>query len=216
MYSRTVVTSRLSLAVLLPILGSLQEMSAEPGSSATGGAVDLVPELVPQLDTLVSYRISLVAKMLERRLSRMLNERFGLTVAEYRVLGQVVMRPQSTISSIATITFVDKAQVSRSVASLEQQMLVSRSVSPSDRRSPELTATRSGQMLIRAIAPLRYAEEDEIFNGASLNATDIAGFTDTLEKLFAALVELGEAPARLTRAQRRNAIRRARAADFDP
>jgi DNA-binding MarR family transcriptional regulator len=166
-------------------------------------------EDVMRLDNLLSYRISLLAKLLERQLARLLAEQFGLAVAEYRVLGQVVMRPQSTIGAISTRTLVDKAQVSRAVAALEEQKLLSRRLVNNDRRSPVLTATRSGRALVRRIAPLRHAGERELLS--LLDDPDAARqCAETLNRLFQMLIESTDEGAEPTVTQRREAIRRRR------
>jgi DNA-binding MarR family transcriptional regulator len=164
---------------------------------------------VLRLESMLSFRISLLSKLLERQLARLLAEQFGLAVAEYRVLAQVVMRPQATIGTISTRTLVDKAQVSRAVAALEEQKLLSRTLLNNDRRSPVLTATRSGRALVQRIAPLRHAEERELL--ALLDDPDAARqCAETLDRLFRLLTEsIGEG-AEPTATQRREAIRRRR------
>ncbi len=178
-------------------------LRATSTSTAAGDASVLA------LEQLVAYRLSLLAKLLERRLARLVGGEFGLAVAEYRVLAQIIMRPQSTVREIAARTLVDKAQVSRSVAALEEQRLVTRSIPTTDRRSPILTATRSGKALVRKIAPLRQAEEREILQG--LTAEAVTQLRETLDLLFDKLVEPADDAAQPTAAQRRAALRQQRA-----
>lgn len=177
--------------------------------SAATPAQPTSDDMILALENLVSFKISLLAKLLERRLARLVGGQFGLSVAEYRVLAQVIMHPGSTVRAIAARTLVDKAQVSRAVASLEEQKLIVRSVSIRDRRSPVVSPTRSGKALIRKIAPSRLAQEDEII--AQLDSSTAEEFRRTLTILFDAFIEGTDESPVLTAAQRRESIRSERA-----
>jgi DNA-binding MarR family transcriptional regulator len=157
-------------------------------------------------ETLFSFRVSIVAKLLDRRLARLLGERFGLAVAEYRVLAQITTWPRSTVRAIAARTFVDKAQVSRAVAVLEEQDLIARVTQSTDRRSPVFTATRSGRALMNRILPLRQAQERELL--AHLGEPGAHALTESLRSLIDWLAEpLAESEPEPTATQRRQAIR---------
>lgn len=161
------------------------------------------------LESFLSFRVTILAKLLERRLARMLSERFGLAVAEYRVLLQVALRPGATVRAISARTFVDKAQVSRVVAALEEQDLIKRSTRDNDRRSPEFTLTPSGRALIIRIAPLRRQQEQAL--GDHLGAAGAEQLATTIQSLIEMLSGPGresEPPApEPTAMQRRRAIR---------
>jgi DNA-binding MarR family transcriptional regulator len=103
------------------------------------------------------YKISLVAKLLDRRTTRMLAEEFGLSVAEWRVLAQLAMCECSSVRDLAEQAWVDRAEVSRATASLVRRGYVKRYENPDDRRGPLLSCTRSGQALFRKIRPKRAA-----------------------------------------------------------
>jgi DNA-binding MarR family transcriptional regulator len=158
------------------------------------------------LESFISFRVTILAKLLERRLARVLGEQFGLAVAEYRVLAQITMRPRSTVRAIAARTFVDKAQVSRVVAVLEEQDLVKRSTHSADRRSPEFTATTSGRALMTRIVPLRQQQEREL--GEHLGAESAAALAGSVQSLIALLTDPDREPEpEPTAMQRRRAIR---------
>jgi DNA-binding MarR family transcriptional regulator len=159
-----------------------------------------------RLETFFSFRVSILAKLLDRRLARLVGEQFGLALAEYRVLAQITMRPQSTVRAIAARTFVDKAQVSRAVAVLEEQGLIARTISDTDRRSPEFRATRSGRALMNRIVPLRLAQERELAD--HLGRTELTRLAATFQPLIDLLAEpSAEGEPELTASQRREAIR---------
>ncbi|WP_375500033.1 MarR family winged helix-turn-helix transcriptional regulator [uncultured Jatrophihabitans sp.] len=159
-------------------------MAAKPAGSTTRTrtSVRVAPELAAlELEQLVTFRVSLVAKLLERRLAKLVSE-FDLAVAEYRVLAQIAMRPGCTVREISARTLVDKAQVSRSIATLERRELITRSVPSTDRRSPVLFITRSGRGLIRRIAPRRQAEEQQIL--AEMSPASVVELDRNLRDLF--------------------------------
>jgi DNA-binding MarR family transcriptional regulator len=144
------------------------------------------------LENSISFQVSVLAKLLDRRLARLVVDRFDLTVAEYRVLAQVMLFPQSTVRAIAERTYVDKAQVSRAAAALEAEAYITRDMLDHDRRSPVFTVTRTGRALLNRIIPLRQAQEAELAAGlepAELQALQI------LPALIDALGDPGEPKA---------------------
>lgn len=171
----------------------------------------LVAEDILALESFFSFRVSIVAKLLDRRLARLVGDQFGLAIAEYRVLAQITMWPRSTVRAIAGRTFVDKAQVSRAVAVLEEQNLIGRVTPSSDRRSPVFTATRSGRALMNRIIPLRQAQERELVGHLGRAGAD--AMTESLQVLIDWLAEpLGDGEQEPTASQRRQAIRNDRVA----
>ena len=160
-------------------------------------------------EQLLSSRVSILSKLLDRRLARLVGDTCGLAVAEYRVLAQVLVHPQSTVRAIAARTYVDKAQVSRAVAVLADQGLIERSVAAADRRSPVFAATPAGQQLVREITPMLRQQEDELVAG--LDGTELATVLAAMDKFIAQVAPPPEHRAEQTVAQRRQAIRAARA-----
>ena len=94
----------------------------------------------------VAVRLSFVAKLFDRYLTRQLSES-GLTVAEWRVMAQLSAVDQNTIRELASQAWVDRAEVSRAVASLERRALVVREPNAQDKRSPRFSLTPAGRAL---------------------------------------------------------------------
>lgn len=155
--------------------------TTEPTDAAPTRRAQPIDDIL-DFESFLSFRVSVLAKLLDRRLGRLVGEQFGLALAEYRVLAQVTMRPKSTVRDVAARTFVDKAQVSRAVAVLEEHGLIGRTMSGTDRRSPEFTTTRAGRALMNKIIPLRRAQEDELT--AQLGRADLAALTDACQRLI--------------------------------
>jgi DNA-binding MarR family transcriptional regulator len=103
------------------------------------------------------YRISLVARLLDRRTTRMLAQEFRMSVAEWRVLAQLAMSSPSSVRDLAEQAWVDRAEVSRASASLVRRGYVRRLSNPRDRRGPLLASTSAGNAVFRRIRPRRAA-----------------------------------------------------------
>ena len=94
----------------------------------------------------VAVRLSFVAKLFDRYLTRQLSES-GLTVAEWRVMAQLSVVAENTVRELASQAWVDRAEVSRAVASLERRGLLVRHANAQDRRSPRFSLTPAGRAL---------------------------------------------------------------------
>ncbi len=103
------------------------------------------------------YRITLLAKLLDRCTTRLLQTNSGLSVAEWRVLAQLALESPSSVRQLAEQAWVDRAEVSRAAASLERRGLIQRQANEKDRRSPLLYCTPDGIEVFRRVAPSRTA-----------------------------------------------------------
>ena len=129
------------------------------------------------------YRITLLAKLLDRCTTRLLLANSGLTVAEWRVLAQLVIASPASVRQLAEQAWVDRAEVSRAAASLERRGHVERQENPKDRRSPLLYCTDQGRALARRVTPSRHAFHKSL--------TDLLPGAQT-EELEAALLVLAK------------------------
>ena len=102
------------------------------------------------------YRITLLAKLLDRWNTRLLLSNSGLSVAEWRVLAQLSHASPASVRQLAEQAWVDRAEVSRAAASLEQRGVIERRDNPKDRRSPLLYCTDRGRALARKVSPVRH------------------------------------------------------------
>jgi DNA-binding MarR family transcriptional regulator len=103
------------------------------------------------------YRVTLLAKLLDRWNTRLLQENSGLSVAEWRVLAQLSNVSPASVRQLAEQAWVDRAEVSRAAASLERRGIIERRDNPKDRRSPLLYCTESGRALASKVSPVRQA-----------------------------------------------------------
>lgn len=163
-----------------------------------------MPERLPDLESLVSFRFSIVAKLWDRRLADLVNQSFGLSVAEYRVLAQLGLHPGSTVRTLSTRTLMDKAQVSRTITDLEDADLVARSVSQTDRRSPEFVLTGPGEQLLEQIVPVRLAQEQELLSRLE---PSVAEALSVALDVLAAELDIEKVPRGIGTKDRRRAAR---------
>lgn len=93
-----------------------------------------------------SFRISLVAKVMDRLTLRHMAKHTDLSMAEWRALSRIASSSTGkTVGQVAELAWADRAEVSRAAASLEARGFVSRRKNPADKRSPLFTLTPPGE-----------------------------------------------------------------------
>lgn len=122
---------------------------------------------IDQLD-FPTFRISLLAKIMDRVTIRTLSQQTDLSYAQWRVLARLgLMQGGGTVRDIATLAWVDRAEVSRAVSALEVLGLVARKDNPRDRRAPILTLTAQGERVYRDVLGKRTAFHEHLLEGLS-------------------------------------------------
>lgn len=123
---------------------------------------------IDQLD-FPTFRISLLAKIMDRVTIRTLSQQTDLSYAQWRVLARLGLMPGGgTVRDIATLAWVDRAEVSRAVSALEELGLVARKDNPRDRRAPILTLTAPGERVYRDVLGKRTAFHEHLLEGLSM------------------------------------------------
>ena len=130
--------------------------------------------------------------MLSNRLSRAffdeVETRYGVSIAEWRVILTLVSEPGLSGSDITNRWAMEKMSVNRAIQRLVDSGNVARSRDPEDRRSYRLTLTAKGRKLYEKIAPSankRYAELTSAISGEELEA-----LVATLRKMIARAEDL--------------------------
>lgn len=89
-----------------------------------------------------------IADMLSRRTDQVLQERLGMSLAQYKVLQQIAARPGITQRQVADLLFQTEAAVSRQVGLLCSKDLLILKVNKANRRERNLyTAAKAGKLL---------------------------------------------------------------------
>ena len=97
------------------------------------------------------YRLLLLARMIDRQASRKLQADFNISLAEWRVLAFVGVSGPSTAATIGTHGRIDRAEISRAVAALENKGLATREPHPTNRRKLIIKPTERGEALFEEV-----------------------------------------------------------------
>lgn len=118
-------------------------------------------EVVPfALADFFPYRLAVLAEHVSQAVAQLYGDRFQITRAEWRVLAALGANNGMAAKDIGAYSTLDKMQVSRAVARLEETGLITRATDDADRRAKILTLTVSGRALFQKIVPLARARED--------------------------------------------------------
>ncbi len=113
------------------------------------------------------YRLSVATNRISRAFARRYSQRFGLSIAEWRVLAVLGSFAPLSSNEICERTAMDKAKVSRAVALLTGKGLVDRAAHPSDQRLLRLSLSAQGQATFEAVVPIAQRLEAELLEGLS-------------------------------------------------
>jgi DNA-binding MarR family transcriptional regulator len=134
-----------------------------------------------RLQDYLPYRLSVAANAVSRLIARAYEARFGLKIAQWRLIAVLADEGPLTQQSLCGRTLMDKVRVMRAAQGLVRRGLVRRLPNRSDRRSHRLALTRSGERIHRAIVPLALEHEARLLRG--LDPQDIARLERLLRQL---------------------------------
>lgn len=140
------------------------------------------------LDAYLPYRLSTASNAVSRLIARAYDDRFGLTVPEWRVMCVLAEDGAAAQATVVARTVMDKVTVSRAAQGLVRRRLVRRSDHQADGRSHLLTLTPEGRRLHGEIAPLALAYEAALIAG--LAPDEVALLKRLLGRLQAAATGL--------------------------
>ena len=109
------------------------------------------------LATFLPYRLNVLAAVVSDGLARTYAERFGIGIAEWRVLATVGEFKSITGKAIGLHAHMSKVKVSRAGAMLEGRGLIRRVPNPNDRREAFLVLTGDGDRMYSEITPVALA-----------------------------------------------------------
>ena len=158
------------------------------GSGGQGGETGL------RLDSYLPYRLSVASNAVSGLIARAYEDRFGLTVPQWRVVCVLAEDGGLTQVQIVARTVMDKVTVSRAAQGLVKRRLVTRTENKTDGRSHVLDLTPEGRSLHAEIAPLALAYEAALIAG--LAPEDVTLLKRLLGRLQAAAGQLSGEPTR--------------------
>jgi len=143
------------------------------------------------LDAFLPYRLMTAANAVSRLIARAYDDRFGLTVPEWRLMCVLAESGPATLAAVSARLLMDRPHVGRAT----QGLLRRRLVKPTERRGEggrELELTPEGERLHGEIAPLALAYEAALTAG--LAPAEVALLKRLLSRLQAAAITLAGEP----------------------
>ncbi len=153
-----------------------------PEDCATAGEV-------LRLEGFLPYRLSVLSNRVSRLLAREYADRFGIGIAEWRVMAVLGPSPGLSAVEVAERTSMDKVRVSRAVRALHRKGLLERRRDCTDQRVTRLRLTPRGERVYRQVARLALAFEARLL--AEFRETEIRRLLAFLDRLDARIAELG-------------------------
>jgi len=144
-----------------------------------------------KLDAYLPYRLSVASNAVSGLIARAYEDRFGLTIPQWRLICVLAEDGGLTQRAIVARTGMDKVTVSRAAQGLAKRRLVGRSDHHADGRSHMLALTQEGLRLHSEIAPLALAYEAALISG--LAPTEVALLKRLLNRLQTAALALAGA-----------------------
>jgi DNA-binding MarR family transcriptional regulator len=126
--------------------------------------------------------VHVLANLIGRTFSGQLEDTFGMSVPEWRVLLTLARHPGFTAAEITNRWAMDKMAISRAIQRLEGDGHISRDRNPSDRRSYRLNLTASGNALYQKILPAANKRYHEVVS--CLTRDELSSLRGSLEKLI--------------------------------
>ncbi len=107
-----------------------------------------------QLDAYLPYRLSVTSNAVSRLIARAYEDRFGLTIPQWRLVAVLGEHGPLTQQAIAARTVMDKVTVSRATQGLVKRRFVQRAPHGADGRSHHLALSSAGRRLYDEVAPV--------------------------------------------------------------
>ncbi|WP_267633120.1 MarR family winged helix-turn-helix transcriptional regulator [Frigidibacter sp. RF13] len=136
---------------------------------------------IMQLESFFPYRLAVAAEAFSRQLIEVYGRTYGLKREEWRLIFLLARAQRIDSLELGRRTTLDKVQVSRAAARLEEKGLITKTTPDNDRRLRVYGITAEGQALFNEILPQVEARASEILK--SMSAEDRAALDQGLEAL---------------------------------
>ncbi|PWJ21814.1 MarR family winged helix-turn-helix transcriptional regulator [Jannaschia seohaensis] len=132
------------------------------------------------LEGYLPYRFTVIAAELSDGLARQYRDRFGISIAEWRVLVNVGYGESPALRDIERRVRLEKSKVSRAASRLEAKGYLRKEVDAHDRRLLRLTLTEAGAALLARLIPIAEAYQAELVGRLGPEATLLHAALDRL------------------------------------
>ncbi len=119
------------------------------------------------LGDFLPYRLSVLSNRISRAIADRYEERFQLSLPEWRVMAVLGEEDDISAGQVADRTAMDKVAVSRAVNKLIDTNRIVRHFSPEDKRRSVLALSESGKEIYKQVVPLAIGYEDMILSKLS-------------------------------------------------
>jgi len=117
---------------------------------------------------LLTFRLNVLAKTMSK-IAMLMNEReFSLDAREWRIIGLLGGFSPYSLRDLAREMDIDKSQASRTVSSMIERGLVSRSSDEKDGRGVQLSLTQKGRSVYRHVFPKAVERNEAVLDGLDL------------------------------------------------
>ncbi len=117
-----------------------------------------------KLKEFLPYRLSVLSNRISRDIAKRYQERFSLTIPEWRVMAILGETPGLSASQVGEKTAMDKVAVSRAAAGLLAAKLIARKTDSADKRKVVLSLSKKGQAIYSQVVPVALAYEAAILD----------------------------------------------------
>lgn len=124
------------------------------------------------LEDFLPYRLSILSNTISTMIAQIYEERFGLSIPEWRVIAIVGRFPGLSAVEVAERTLMDKVAVSRAVTKLVKNGRIDREFADADRRRSILNLSEEGRRVHDEIAPLALKFERDLLQEISDDETE--------------------------------------------
>jgi DNA-binding MarR family transcriptional regulator len=107
-----------------------------------------------ELETFLPYRIAVLANVMGTAIASAYEERYGLTIPEWRVIAVLTRYPGLSAREVAEKSHMDAVAVSRAVNRLLRAGRLRRAIARDDRRRSVLQVSEAGAVVYREVAPM--------------------------------------------------------------
>ena len=143
-----------------------------------------------RLDAYLPYRLSVASNAVSRLIARAYEDRFGLTIPQWRLVAVLGEGGPLTQQAIGARTVMDKVTVSRATQGLVKRRLVQRAPHDVDGRSHRLALSPAGVRLYQEVSPVALEYEARLLQHFDPAAIDsLKQFLRHLERAAEALAE---------------------------
>ena len=134
------------------------------------------------LDGFLPYKLSLVSQSVSRMIAQEYENKFGLSMTQWRVLVIICNSQPLTANDIGTKSLLDKMTISRAVKSLRARSMINAKLAETDGRKRLLSITALGRQIYEDVLPIAQSYEDELLS--SITDSERKTLEKTLDKLL--------------------------------